>query len=119
EDELRDALPPKFQQLWTDIKPRGLIHLNQADVFYRSGDPYPRLLVTISPVADTVSIKPSFFPYRLEKLKGRLTFQDGRSEFRDLQGVHNQTLVSASGYCEHKADQPWHVRFDKVAVDRM
>ncbi len=119
EDELRDALNPNIQRLWNDLKPRGSIKLVSADVNYQTGDSQPSVEVTVSPVNDSVSIHPSFFPYRLEQMKGQITFSNGRADFTGIQAIHNRTQISANGFCEHSGNGPWHVQFKDFAVDQI
>ncbi|MCC7083597.1 MAG: hypothetical protein IT427_01160 [Pirellulales bacterium] len=121
EDELRDAIPnPHVRQLWNDLKPRGSIKLVAADVNFQTGDAQPTIVTKIAPAGESVSIHPSFFPYRLEQMRGQVTFREGRADFADLQAIHNnRTQVSASGFCQHSADGPWHVHFKDFAVDRV
>src|SRR5690606_18504276 len=90
EDELRDALPFHAQCLWNEMKPQGKIKLILAKVNYKSGDQHPTVVTTIAPAGESVSIYPSFFPYRVERMKGQLTLENGKAEFSGLSAVHNR-----------------------------
>ena len=77
EDELRDALPPPMRQVWTDLKPRGMIDL-AADLRYVDGANLLSVSVRAEPRSEITSIEPAQFPYRLEKLQGTFAYRDGR-----------------------------------------
>ena len=71
-----------------------------------------------TPVGDTVSIEPAWFPYRLERLRGRLTLAGGRLRFEDVCGVHDRTTVAAAGTCQFTPDGGWRVSFERLTADR-
>jgi hypothetical protein len=119
EEELRDALPPRMQQVWNDVKPKGSVDLVGADVSYSSADKQLHVKTTVQPVADTVSVQPSYFPYRLEKIQGAITFTDQRSDFQNLRAVHDRTPISADGFCEHDSDGAFHLHFENIAADHV
>ena len=75
DDELRNALPERMQKQWNDLQPKGAINLIEAKVNFTSADKQLSVATTVEPVPDSVSIHPTFFPYRLEKLKGTSRFQ--------------------------------------------
>ncbi len=118
EEELRDALSSQVQHLWMSLKPRGSCDLN-ADVTYTSSDKRLGLRVDARPRPDTTSIEPVAFPYRLEKLRGAIHYQDGHVEFDSIEAVHGRTLVSSGGYCDFLPDGRWSLQFKKLAVDRV
>ncbi|HEY2828040.1 MAG TPA: AsmA-like C-terminal region-containing protein [Pirellulales bacterium] len=119
EEELRDALPPRMQPVWNDMKPKGSVDLVEADVNYTSADKQLRVKTTVQPVADTVSIQPAYFPYRLEKVQGAITFTDQRCDFQNLRAIHDRTPISATGFCEHGSDGAFHLHFDNIAADHV
>jgi AsmA-like C-terminal region/Domain of Unknown Function (DUF748) len=119
EEELRDALPPQMQPIWNDMKPKGSFNLRSAEVNFTSGDVRPKVKAVVEPVSDTVSIDPMYFPYRLEKIQGVMTFSDDRCEFQNLRAVHDRTPLSASGFCEHGPEGAFHLHFDNIAADHV
>ncbi len=119
EEDLRDALPPRMQPVWNDMKPKGSVDLVGAEVNYTSADKQLRVKTTIQPVGDTVSVQPAFFPYRLEKVQGSITFSDQRADFQNLHAVHDRTPISASGFCEHDNEGAFHVHFENIAADHV
>lgn len=118
EESLRDALPPRIRQLWNELRPKGSINLVNAAVNFTSAtdqkDQKFDVNATIKPVEETVSIHPTFLPYRLERLKGAINFSlaDGVARLEHLRGWHDRTEVSASGYCEHHPEGDWHLHFE-------
>jgi hypothetical protein len=117
ERELRDALPPGMRRIWDDVDPRGNAEFT-AQVRHRVKARRTDVELDATPRADTVSIEPAWFPYRLERLRGRLRWKDGRLRFEDVRGTHARTTVSAEGTCRFTTDGGWHVSFERLAADR-
>lgn len=117
EPELRDALPPGMQRIWNDVDPRGNTEFTAT---IRHGVKARRTDVdlTATPVGDTVSIEPAWFPYRLERLRGRLALAGGRLRFEDVRGVHDRTTVAARGTCQFTPEGGWRVSFESLTADR-
>src|SRR5262249_51327077 len=118
EESLRDALPPRMRQLWNELRPKGSINLVNAAVSFTSADQKLDVNTTIKPVEETVSIHPTFLPYRVERLKGAINFSlaDGVARLDHLRGWHDRTEVSASGYCEHHLEGDWHLHFEDFSA---
>jgi len=117
EPELRDALPPGMRQIWNDLAPRGNAEFT-ARVRHRVGTRRTEVELEASPLGDTVSIEPAWFPYRLERLQGRLSWRDGLLRFEGIRGIHARTTVSAEGSCRFLPDGGWHVSFTRLTADR-
>lgn len=117
ERELRDALPSGMRRIWNDVDPRGNAEFT-ALVRHRVKARRTEVELQATPRGDSVSIEPSWFPYRLERLRGRLSWKDGRLRFEDVRGVHARTTVSTAGSCRFTPDGGWHVSFERLAADR-
>lgn len=117
EKELRDALPPGMRRIWDDVDPRGSAEFT-ARVRHRVKARRTEVELQATPRGDTVSIEPAWFPYRLERLRGRLTWQDGRLRFEDVRGTHARTTVAAEGSCRFSPDGGWHISFERLVADR-
>ena len=117
EKELRDALPPGVRRIWDDVTPRGTAEFT-AEVKHRVKQRRTEVEIVAAPQGDSVSIEPSWFPYRLERLRGRLHWKDGVLAFDDVRGAHARTAVSAEGTCRFSPDGGWHVSFARLAADR-
>ena len=122
ETELRDALRPAMQRIWTDLRPQGAIGLS-ADVRYRTAD--RRLDVSVrgeaapDQTAMPVSIEPVYFPYRLERLQGTFEYYNGHVELKNLRARHGDTTVSAGGKCDLAPDGSWKLSLSPLVVDGM
>ena len=117
EQELRDALPSGMRRIWDDVDPRGNAEFT-ARVRHRVKARRTDVELEATPRGDSVSIEPSWFPYRLERLRGRLAWKDGRLRFEDVRGVHARTTVSTAGTCRFTPDGGWHVSFERLSADR-
>jgi hypothetical protein len=117
EPELRDALPPAMRRIWDDVDPRGTAEFT-ARVRHEVGQRHTEVELEATPVGDTVSIEPAWFPYRLEQLRGRLAWRNGLLRFEGVRGVHARTTVSTEGACRFTPDGGWHVSFERLTADR-
>lgn len=115
--ELRDALPRGMGRIWDDIEPRGNVGFT-ATVRHHVKAKKTDVEVEAIPQADTVSIEPAWFPYRLERLQGKLAWKDGLLTFDGVRGVHARTTVSTEGTCRFAPDGGWHVAFARLTADR-
>ncbi|MCE9605216.1 MAG: AsmA-like C-terminal region-containing protein, partial [Planctomycetia bacterium] len=118
DEELRDALNPGAQRLWNDMKPRGMLKID-SEVRYRLSDKTLHTTVRAEPIEDTVSIEPTYFPYRMEKLHGTFTLADGRLQMEKLRAEHGRTELSAVGECLVDPNGGWRLRLERVFVDRL
>jgi hypothetical protein len=117
EQELRDALPAGMRRIWDDVDPRGSADF-QATIRHRVRARRTEVELEAAPQGDSVSIEPAWFPYRLERLRGRLAWRDGALRFDDVRGEHARTTVVTAGQCRFTPDGGWHVSFERLAADR-
>ena len=104
-----------MRQVWTDLKPRGMIDL-AADLHYVDGANLLSVSVRAQPRSEITSIEPAQFPYRLEKLQGTFAYRDGRATLERFKGEHGAVksrptasataCPAAAGICGWKAS-PW------------
>ena len=126
EDELRDALAVQSAgaaRFWRDLRPRGLMNVD-ASLHYAPGERKPELRVTLLPLYDTdgvttVSIEPTYFPYRLEKLRGVFRYEKGKVTLEDVRAEHRTTRLSAAGECLLDGQGGWRLIFERLEVDRL
>jgi hypothetical protein len=125
EDELRDALPPPAQKVWSDLRPRGSVNL-RADVSYVGGRKKPDVQVYIDRIDEQATLDPVAFPYRLERLRGNgqqsvFSFDSGkrRVDFPFVRAEHGRSALSVSGYCQYDEEGGWLLRFERLTADRM
>lgn len=125
DDELRMALVPGAQRLWSNLRPRGT--LDEVKVRLKYNPTGGGLAVEVdakkqegSPVSP-VSIEPTWFRYRLDDLSGDFAY-DNLTGLATLSGVrarHEKTTVQAEGTCRIQADGSCGVRLTKFAADRI
>lgn len=122
EEELRDSLPPAQRQIWNTLRPRGSFDLT-ADVTYDSRIRRPSIDLELVPRDDATSIgtsiEPTAFPYRMEKLGGKIHYHDGHVELHDVQGEHRGTRLTSAGRCDFNPDGSWRLRLERMSVTRV
>ncbi len=111
-------LHSNMQQVWNDLRLRGIVNLS-AQVRYHTGQERPSVVLRAELHPDSVSIEPVYFPYRLEKLRGVLTYQDGHVGLEHLKGEHGATTLSAAAACDFLPDGSWRLRLERLAADRV
>ncbi|MDZ4779333.1 MAG: AsmA-like C-terminal region-containing protein [Planctomycetia bacterium] len=122
ETELRDALRPAMQRIWSDMRPQGAIGLSAKVRYLTQGK---RLDVAVRGEASPdetsmpVSIEPVYFPYRLERLQGTFDYHNGHVDLTNLRARHGQTTVSAGGKCDLALDGSWQLTLSPLVVDGM
>ena len=118
EEELRDALQPAMRQVWNVVKPRGIIDL-VADVRYVDQSTQLDVSVRAEPRSEASSIEPVYFPYRLEKLQGVLTYRNGCVTAERLKAWHGPVKVESTGSCKFLPDGGWLLHLEGLTVDRL
>ena len=122
DEELRAALPPKVQRLWTQLRPHGLVDAT-AQLRFHTPAKKLDLTVELEPVGRTVSIEPVPFPYRLESLEGKLVYRNGHAQWQELRAVHGPARIQTQGTAEALPGDGWRLQFsrfvaEQVTVDR-
>jgi hypothetical protein len=120
-EELRAALNPANQRLWDAVSPRGACDV-EALLLTLPGERQPRLRIRARPVnneAVVTALEPRPFPYRLERVEGLFTFQDGALHFERMRARHGRTLLSARGFCRPDSTGGWRLHFHDLAVDQL
>ncbi len=118
EEELRDALQPGMQQVWNNLQPQGSVDL-EVEIEHLSGQDRFAVSLRAEPRSENASIKPTYFPYRLENLRGLLTYRDGRVNLERFRGEHGNTRVTCKGQCDFSPDGSWRLRLEDLDVERL
>lgn len=126
EDELRDALAiqnPAAARFWRDLRPRGAIHL-EARVHHLPGRRRPEVTVTARPLFEpesgvSTSIEPSYFRYRLERLRGRFRYEQNQVTLENVHAEHRGVKLNAQGVCTLDGEGGWRLHFDRLEADRL
>lgn len=118
EEELRDALQPGMQQVWNNIQPQGSVDLG-VEISHLASQNRFAVSLRAEPRSENASIKPTYLPYRLENLRGVLTYRDGRVTLERFRGEHGNTRVTSEGECEFSPDGSWRLRLVNLNVERL
>jgi len=118
EEELRDALQPGMQQVWNNLQPQGSVDLG-VEITHLSGQNRFAVSLRAEPRSENASIKPTYLPYRLENLRGVLTYRDGRVTVERFRGEHGNTRVASAGECDFSPDGSWRLRLVDLDVERL
>jgi hypothetical protein len=118
EEELRDALPPAMRQVWDDLRPQGAVDLD-VEVHYLTGQEKLDVGLRAWPREDRVSIQPVCFPYRIDKLRGALCYQDGLVTIDQFRGEHGDVRLATAGRCAFLPDGSFRLTLEGLRVDRV
>lgn len=104
DDGLRRALRAELKEVWDGFRPRGTIEMMTVDMTMLPDQKECNLVLdsTLNGESDgkrtsDLSIFPTWFPYRLDNLAGKLVVGDGKVQLRNFQGQHGRTIVSCNG----------------------
>jgi hypothetical protein len=126
EDELRLALSPNSQRFWQNLHPRGTI--DNVDIGLRYESASRDLSMTFvarkreatgNVEGRSITVKPSWLPYRLEEVVGVVQYHDGSFQFDRLQGLHGETSIELSGHFDRLPNERWKLGVSKLHVDQL
>ena len=115
DSELRSALPERLRRVWDVVRPQGQINA-VSSVQYLKGRP-PVISVRLEPVG--ASMEPVHFPYRLDKLAGRVIYENGKVEWQRLRAQHGPVKMSSSGVGGLLSNGGWQLDFSELTADRL
>ncbi len=119
DENLKHSVSPAVQQVWDELRPLGRVNFT-ARVDCQVGQEKPTTRVSIQPFENTVSIEPTFFPYRLEQVSGQAIVTDGRVDLQQLYGIHGRTNFSAQvGVWQADAGGGWQLFIQGLNADRL
>jgi hypothetical protein len=67
----------------------------------------------------SITLRPQWFPYRLDDVSGGLHYRDGQVELHNISAVHGQTEIGIGGHCLLRPDGGWQVQLTRIAADRV
>ena len=105
-------------QAWQNIRPSGAVDVNTV-LEWSDKEKKLDMTVTATPRGETVSIEPVSFPYRLEKIRGPMVFQNGKVTFDCFRGQHGSMTVAGKGGCEFLKDGSWELRLHDMEVSNL
>lgn len=125
EEELREALAvqsPGAARFWNDLRPRGSVRL-EAVIRHLPGEKADTWVSAQPLYSDdgsvSVSIESTYFPYRLDKLRGEFTYYRGAVKFAGVRAEHRGTRLSAAGTCRVDGEGGWRLSFERIEADRL
>jgi hypothetical protein len=118
DEHLKQSLPPAVQEIWSQLRPQGRVNF-VANVGKQPGQPKPEVFVDLRPYEKSVSIEPTFFPYRLEELGGRALVSPGRVEIQNGQAKHGQSTFAAQGSWLAMPEGGWQLDLSSLNADRL
>jgi hypothetical protein len=123
-DQLRLALKPEIQAIWQGFQPRGTIDQLNVAMTMPVGAKEVELDVeaTLPEVSDAnsnyVSIFPTWFPYKINYLAGKINVGHGRIVLTDMSGRHNSTTLACHGRGSY-SDASWSLRLKNLLVNSL
>jgi hypothetical protein len=127
DDDLRYALSPPAQNLWGNLRPRGVIDQLKADLIFTTPDRELKLDVQATRWPNQpqtvdrrpITLIPVWFPYRLDNVTGSIHVREGEVELQNLHAVHESARVSADGHVSTSRQGPWRFRLERLNADRL
>lgn len=125
DDDLRQALKPAMQETWSRFRPRGTLDHLVADVRFTSATDALDLALQLrkwppkqNVEGRSITIEPTFFPYRLDSVTGEAHYRNGTLDLVNLHAQHGFTTVRCGGQCLIR-DGAWSVRFPRFTVQHL
>jgi len=125
-DELRQALPPSSQRLWSGLRPRGNLDQLVVGLRYAAANQQWSIDVRgekLPPQAGTegrgLSLEPNWFRYALDNVSGAFQYRDGRMEVTKLRGSHGRATLAAEANCAMSAGGGYHLELSNLAAYRL
>jgi hypothetical protein len=122
EPELRDALRPAMQRIWSDLRPQGTVGLTAQVKYFTKSKLLDVVVHGNAAAADSstpVSLEPVYFPYRLDGVEGAFDYRNGQVTLTKLRAKHGDTTLSADGVCDLSSNGSWRFELAPLIVDRM
>lgn len=117
---LRLALRQELKDVWDGFRPAGTVEA--MSVFMTMNPQEKQVDVAVDAILNgeengvrtsNLSINPTWFPYKLQNLAGKLTVGQGKVELREFQGQHDRTTVVCDGDGSY-SNEGWDVRLSKL-----
>jgi hypothetical protein len=119
DDQLRAALNPVARNRWSELRPRGVVDLVQVQMTQATTDDPVRVQVDAQifeggEYSETsVTIHPTWFPYSLHNVVGRITIDENTIELEGIRGEHERAWIACNGSGRHD-DQHWELHIQDL-----
>lgn len=118
DNTLRDAfLLEHVRSAWNDLQPNGLIDV-EGVLSWHTGEPM-KLSFSARPSDRSVTLEPTGFPYRMERVDGTFIYENGTILVNDFQAFHGNTELRANVTCTLLPGGGWQLVFSNLWVDRL
>ncbi|HEY4232453.1 MAG TPA: AsmA-like C-terminal region-containing protein [Lacipirellulaceae bacterium] len=118
DENLRRALTPAVQKVWADLRPQGSVDFT-ANVVRHPTDKEAVIQVELRPHAQSVSVEPTFFPYRFEQIGGRALVSANHVELQQISARHGRSGFAGQGAWQATPDGGWQLALTGLNVDRV
>jgi hypothetical protein len=125
-EELRQALAPSAQRLWSQLQPRGsldtlsvglrfdaLTHDWSVDIQAHKRP------ASASPDGRSIALRPTWFAYDLNNVTGAFRYRDGHMDLSNLRAEHGKATLAAEGFCDIDPATGCRLHFTRLAADRV
>ncbi|MFO0871995.1 MAG: hypothetical protein U0935_23965 [Pirellulales bacterium] len=126
EEELRTALSPAAQRLWSQLQPRGTIDYLTVNVTspHTSGAVGLDITLQKNPPSQNVegrnvTLRPQAFPYQFDNVMGSVRLVDGQLEIEALRAEHARTQFRTRGRGRFEPDGSWSAQLSELSIDRL
>lgn len=118
DEDLRSALPDRYQGVWERFRPEGRVHINARlrRPGYEIGAPKPSWEQSIAVELVEATAKLSPYPHPIDHLRGRLEVVGDRIRIDNLAGDCAGASVRFDGSAVLEAGAPARVRLDVQAI---
>lgn len=117
--QLSTSMPEESSKLIEELGLSGSVNAYVDIAMRLDVDNGPKLKIHAVPTGDDLSIRANSLPYRLDKVSGKIYYEDGRFIIKDFVGHHNQTLLCCQIDGMVIPRVGWKAKLSKVAVDRL
>ncbi|MEM1228507.1 MAG: hypothetical protein AAGJ40_22675 [Planctomycetota bacterium] len=121
---LRTSLPESTRGIWDSLAPSGA--LDRLDVhLHQIGRQDLQLSLEAiqsdsgSIAADTLTLRPTALPYRIDIVSGEANYRDGVLQISDIRGRHDASQLVADGRCAQQPDGRWKLSLDLLSGCRV
>ena len=117
---LRQALRPELQDVWDGFRPEGTVESMTVDMTLAPRSKECQVVVDAKLHGEengirtsNLTINPTWFPYKLSNLAGKLVVGHGKVMLREFQGQHDRTKVVCDGDGSY-SNEGWDVRLSNL-----
>ncbi len=120
DDKLRTAVNSQTREIWDSFRPRGNIGLMRVDLSLPRGQRQADVTVSADLTetagnAGSVSIFPTWFPYEIVGLTGRIQIGNGIVSMENLRGGHGRTWITCQGDGRYSPEE-WSVSLKNLII---